>query len=220
MQYFNYDHEFVSFFCDPTYLLVGKRYSLINGPSSVFRRCLYGKETSEWVLDYTYEFMEAYKDSAKIMKVVFQDAHEATGEVVKYLDDYLIAFLEKIEKNGFLKDTSIVFMSDHGLHMLSLYQVFQLEDFIYEKFLPTFFLVIPKGMYKYEEIKKNLEQNENKLISMFDIHKTFLSFLHKDFFWTGLGKSLYYNVIDDFENDCYKYGMNTVYGTCKCRNYY
>lgn len=52
----------------------------------------------------------------------FIDAHEGTGEALKYLDENLATFLAEMNDNGaFGDDTAIMLFSDHGLHMNGVY---------------------------------------------------------------------------------------------------
>ena len=48
----------------------------------------------------------------------FMDQHEISGEVVTYLDDPLTKFLEE---DIDLNDTIVIFVSDHGWHMKSIF---------------------------------------------------------------------------------------------------
>ena len=44
------------------------------------------------------------------------DAHEFTGELVQYMDQPLVDFLGRIEKDQSFKNTKIIIASDHGNH--------------------------------------------------------------------------------------------------------
>lgn len=59
-------------------------------------------------------FWNTYKEEKKFFKVAFQDAHEVTGEVVKYVDIRLRNFLDQFEREEYLKDTAVFFVSDHA----------------------------------------------------------------------------------------------------------
>ena len=60
----------------------------------MYRRCLYGKDTFEYSLDFGTNFINAYKDKPKVLNLELIDMHEPTGEVVKFMDSKLEAFLE------------------------------------------------------------------------------------------------------------------------------
>ncbi len=53
------------------------------------------------------------------------------------------------------KDTLILFLSDHGLHIY----IYGFDIFYIERALPALFAKLPSSMYKNETIKKNFENN-------------------------------------------------------------
>lgn len=73
------------------------------------------------------------------------DAHEGTGEVIKFLDDDMFNFLSEAQSEGLLKDTTIMLISDHGLHMSGAFTVFDIEEVKMERSLPALFISMPKG---------------------------------------------------------------------------
>lgn len=56
-----YDHETLSYACDPNYSNPKSNFGLFSGPFSVVERCLYGKSLSELGLDYAKSFLQKYK---------------------------------------------------------------------------------------------------------------------------------------------------------------
>ena len=105
------------------------------------------------------------------MRLSFQDAHEGTLEVVKYLDKKLAEFLEFFWHKKYLEDTAIFLVSDHGNNMIGFYNILQVEDYVLEKTLCTWFMLLPK---KKEIDEKFLEINQQRLVSPYDIHDTLL----------------------------------------------
>ena len=90
--------------------------------------------------------MEAYKSNAKYLELYFVDAHEGTGEVLKYLDEPISGFLEWLELNGHLSDSVVILQSDHGLHMQGLFYVLGLEIFKIELSLPSLFILLDDNL--------------------------------------------------------------------------
>lgn len=81
----------------------------------MFRRCVFGTDTSEHVINYGKKFLETYRNDPKFLYLEFTDSHEVTSEVVSYLDSHLYNFFVDIDEMGYLdKDTNIVLLSDHG----------------------------------------------------------------------------------------------------------
>jgi len=70
-------------------------------------------------------------------------------------------------------------MSDHGLHM-GLCFLFTEQGFVEHK-LPFLATLIPERFLKdYPELRQNLDDNEQKLISAYDIYATFKDLLNVD----------------------------------------
>ena len=116
--------------------------SFNRGPSSFTRRIFYGKDSFEYELEYLRQFWEKYKDNRKLFRMAFMDAHEDTGEVVKYLDKPLTNFLIEFEQKGYLNDTFVMFVSDHGLHFPRVFGVLAFDNYDFERMLPSLFLLL------------------------------------------------------------------------------
>jgi hypothetical protein len=208
-----FDHEANLLGCDPNYSVPGHPFAIFNGPYGMKRRCLYGKDSSWYVFDYGKKFWKAYADSPKHLRLAFLDAHEGTGEVVKYMDDKLVDFFEFLESEGSLKDTVIVFQSDHGVNMPGFYTFVDAQDFWIEKTLPTLFLIVPQDVAKdYDEV---LREKENLLLSPYDIHNTFLHLANSSkMSHNNVGKSLFEKTNDREERNCDKFRVVDPY--CQC----
>jgi hypothetical protein len=160
----SFDLENFAMFCDPNYNPPNNRVSLFKGLFSMMRRCLYGKDTFDWVFDFGYKFLEKYKNERKFLRLGFIDGHEGTMEAIKYLDNSLYSFLDFYIKNYFTNSTAIFIASDHGENMISIHHLLNSDEFLYERTLGTFFLLLPT---KYEKPKndflfeKNLEVFED-----------------------------------------------------------
>jgi hypothetical protein len=130
-----WDHENVAMFCDPNYYDRKNPYPAFSGPFSVLRRCLYKKDSYEYVLEYGKQFWNTYNESKKFLRLSFIDAHESTGEVVKYLDKPIYDFLKLLMKKNLMKNTAIIFASDHGNGMPGIYTLLNSDDYSYENVL-------------------------------------------------------------------------------------
>jgi hypothetical protein len=166
-QFEPFDHENLAMFCDPIYFDRWNPWSIYKGPYSIYRRWLYGKETSEYVIEYAEKFWEAYTDVPKYFEMGFEDGHEMTGEICKYLDDKLVNFLEKMDEKGSLNDTVIIIYADHGLHRNFMASVdFNSSETVEHRF-PALFTIFPRDLAdKYGETLRN---NEQKLIGSYDL---------------------------------------------------
>ena len=64
-----------------------RRYTkFVLGPFSVLKRCMYGRQVHEYVLEYITSFWEVYRDMPKVFSAHFSEAHESTGEVIANMD--------------------------------------------------------------------------------------------------------------------------------------
>ena len=212
--YENFDHENIAMMCDPNYYNPENRFTPYMGPYSIRRRCLYGKDTFEYVLEYGRQFWDSYINEHKFLRLSFQDAHEGTLEVIKYLDIKLANFLEDFDKKGYLKDTAIFFVSDHGNNMIGFYNIFQVEDYVLEKTLGTWFMLLPKKLNIDETY---LEINQQRMVSPYDIHDTLLDMFgyHKKDFYSRKGKSVY-TKINGLERNCDYYSQDIIPLWCRC----
>ena len=219
VEFSDFDHENVAMFCDANYYNRDNPYPLLQGGFSVLRRCLYGKDSFQYVLEYGQKFWEAYKDNKKFLRLGFIDAHERTQEVIKYLDEPLFNFLNYLFKNKLLENTAIFFVSDHGNGMYGLYRDLQADDFLFERTLAFWFVILHN--FKNEEEIKNLEENQQTLLTPYDIFDTMSDIIFNEenmdvHTRLDLGKSVF-RKIDAKNRNCMKYTEWPLDEMCHCR---
>ena len=111
---------------------------------------------------------------------MIQDGHEFTGQVVKYLDEYLYEFLEELYQNKKLDDTALFILSDHGNSYFNYvyYYIFKSDDSLIERSYATLFIILPKNKRIKNKISdeyyENINNNQQILISPYDIHNTLI----------------------------------------------
>ena len=213
LQHENYDHENIAMFCDPSFFNRKAPYSILRGEYSMLRRCLYGRDVFEYVLEYGNIFWKTYHDRRKLLRLYFLDSHENSGEVVKYLDKPLYNFLNDLYKNRLFEKTAIFFISDHGLHVGAFYQTINSEDYKIEKFLPIFILFV----HDYKESDNYLRQNQDILITTFDLHNTLIYCATGKFKKYGSSGDNIFGKINPKQRTCEKLGIPGK--NCKCKNY-
>lgn len=65
-------------------------------------------------LTYAQQFWSEYQSEPKVLYLDFLEAHEMTFELIEYIDEPLVNFLEtQIDP----KTTSVILLSDHGSQM-------------------------------------------------------------------------------------------------------
>ncbi|KRX03124.1 Alkaline-phosphatase-like, core domain [Pseudocohnilembus persalinus] len=179
------DHELM--ILDPMYINRQNYFDTTKGINSIYRRCLYQKDTNEFAFEYGKQFLNQYRDENKVLYLEFTDGHEITSEVVQYIDDPMYKFLTDIEKDGHLqKDTMLYLLSDHGQHLVSAFYLFnqikaqneedEIND-VYqtERMLPMFYMLVTNDLLKkHNDIAQNLESNSQSIFGMSELRETFL----------------------------------------------
>jgi len=194
--------------------------------SSLVKRCLFGKDLTEYSLEYLESFWKAYISNHKMFLYQSIEGHEPTGELIGHYDDIYFNFLNKFYSNALFKDTVILIFSDHGQHLSGPLYLFNSEDFFFERTLATLFLIVPnkKVLYKnnlYDEIK----YNEQIFITPFDIYNTLLYFAYGEInklytkYSVSYGDCLFtkLNYKERF-CDSPKYDNQINKYTCNCKN--
>jgi hypothetical protein len=197
LQWEAYDHELSAIFCDPNFQDPKFYYTIFNGPFGILHKCLYDKLTAYWSLDYAKQFLTKYKDEPKVFRAVLSDAHEGTGENVKYIENDVLEFLDFFINEGHLKDSVLFIMSDHGYTMPGFHSLLSSPDFLQEITLPFLNILLPRNLNGFDDIRKNLKEFEQLMVTPYDIHKTLLSFLKIENANNFRGNSLFFTKAKD-----------------------
>ena len=162
-----YDHQML--LCDPNVVTYHKPII----------KCLYGKIDISYLFEYTEQFWRKYKNNRKFSTIVFNSSHEASAEVLKYLDEIIFSFLNSLYNDNLFKDSSIFLLSDHGIGIQSIYYI--MEFFKYEFLLPMLYIIInDRKNISYNEQYFNIQQNQQTLITAYDIYNTINHLLYGD----------------------------------------
>ena len=111
------------------------------GDNSVLRKCLYGKESFDYALEYWKKFWNIYKNNKRFLRIVSRYSHEYSYEKAKYTDNSLYDFLKELFETDHLKNTTIFIAADHGFQLMGIYKIINSKDFPIEGNLPFFFLI-------------------------------------------------------------------------------
>lgn len=221
--YIEFDHEYAAANCEPNAYKPG--YGLFNGDNSVFRKCLYGKESFEYSLEYGKKFWITYKNNKRFLRVVCTYSHEYSYEKAKYSDDSLHNFLKELFETDLLKNTTIFIAADHGFFLMGVYKILNSKDFTIETNLPLLFLIVSdKKNIAYEQQYSEIIKNQQTLVTPFDIYYTLRYIIYdKDYKKPPLngnrddGENLFKN-INPKERICKKYHQMDKL-TCQCVDY-
>ena len=218
--YSHFDHENVAMFCDPNFEDKNDKWSIIHGKCSVLRKCLYGKDSFDYNFEYISQFLEIYKNERKFFRLTIGDGHEATTEVIKYIDKSFCSFIEKILNHYFDDKTAIIIYSDHGAQIPGPYDILFYEEKRSEKYLALFILILP---IKNNNYYSNIMFNQQQLITAYDIHDTLLDMINVnknnyEAMEKHKGQSLFLK-INGKERGCENYIGEISDDSCYCQNY-
>lgn len=153
------DYEFI--LCDPN----------MKNTNSMIKKCLYDKLNIEYQYEYGLQFWKKYKNNRKFLAIINNDGHEGTLEIIKYDDEIIFNFLNTLFQNNLLKETTILLLSDHGCPMPSLYHF--TNFYRIDRYLPMLFLfTYDRENISYNEQYKNIRENQQILITSYDIYNT------------------------------------------------
>ena len=180
-----FDHQYLC--CDPNSFDI----------SSGIIRCLYDKQNIEYFLDYIEQFWKKYKDNRKYASLISNFGHEGTLSVIKYQDEIIAEFLNRLFDENLFKDTSIILLSDHGVGMPSIYFIY--DFYKTEFYLPSFFIVInDRKNVSYEKQYNYIKENQQTFITAFDIYNTLGNIIYGDNYTNIPNKT---SEIDSFKNN-------------------
>lgn len=215
-----FHHEMHQLFCDANFSPRNDHDSIWKGHYAIRRRCLYGKDSYEYLFEFGKQFLEKYKDKHKVFRLALIDAHEGTGEVLRYVDDSLSKFLAYLfnKSDGPLSSNSaLIFHSDHNFTMPGIYSLFKFSDFMKEMMLPFLYVVITKDLKKYEEFKSNLYANENSFMTAYDVNASLHGLIDSTNEFNKYGTSFFSNTLN--ENSCQSYiDLKNNPERCRCKS--
>jgi len=210
-----WDHYITGLFCNNNFFDI--KLPLKKGVSSVFRRILFGRDSFEYVIEYGVKFWEIYSDVRKLLLIGFMDGHEATGAVIKYVDDYLYTNINNLYEKGLLKDTVILFFSDHGLHCSTVFPVLAPDNYFHERSLSYMFIFMDKKENFNDE---QLLKNQQKFITAYDIYETLYHIVYGNNYIRQENPDMdkrfsIFEKINESNRTCSNY-IEIIEGTCKC----
>ena len=219
--YIEFDHEYAAPSCDPNIYEIG--YSFLYSTNGIIKKCLYGKENFEHILDYALQFWNVYKNNKRFLRIVNSYAHEYTGEKSKYTDDSLYNFLKELYRNEQMENTTLYIAADHGyVGLFGIYEILKSNDWETEYALPILIIIeTDKKNIPYEKQFNNIQKNQQNLVTPFDIYYTLMQNLYGINYRNYLlyknlrnGESLF-NYINPKDRTCDKYKIPDIH--CKCK---
>lgn len=175
-QFYEFDHDGSPISCDSNYD-IGSNHNIVLGQGrySQYIRCLYGKMVHTVGFEYLIKFWEAYPDNKKFFKIILNDAHEPTGAVLDHADEGYLNFFKEFYAKGFMKDTQIVIIADHGAHFYTMRTpMFPDNSRRIENAFPVHILLVPRDIP--EKPKRFIRENQQRFATHHDFYTTYRSF--------------------------------------------
>ena len=167
------------------------------------------------MIEYSKQFWEKYINNKKYFRISFNYGHEKTGAVISYLDEPLYQMIFDFYSKGYLDNTALFIVSDHGNQNLGIFDVINNSEFELEKKFGIFFLLLyqDKNKQLMNKIENNLFNNQQIMLTPYDIHDTMIHILYwnknddkinKLYSVNNKGNSVF-NFFDPKERNCNKY---------------
>lgn len=135
--------------------------------------CFNGKHHHEYILEYIQLYQLAIQESGQpfLTYTTTNVAHDETGVRIQTLDEPLAKYLKFAAK---MKNTITILFSDHGNGYGKFIQ--SSPEAYVETFNPFLFILFPKDVEDYlgDVQTRILSDNENRLVSMIDLHNMLL----------------------------------------------
>ncbi|XP_047993705.1 uncharacterized protein LOC125232126 [Leguminivora glycinivorella] len=157
-----------------TFLFEAETYA--RGKKNKPSPCINEKYTFKIVLDY----VEALTSLSKINRLFgFFWENTMTHDFLNYpsvMDNDYTAFFEKLHRSGYLNNSIVFLLSDHGMRWGQFRKTKQ--GFLEARLPFVFALMPPSFRKKFSEAYKNLVQNVHRLTTPFDMHATLIDLVN------------------------------------------
>lgn len=140
----------------------------------------YGDKTMHGIsIEYFKRFLIAYRNDFKFTWVWSNKLSHNYVNFIKLADNDLLDMMTFLKEEGFLKNSFLFFISDHGsrLDKIRNSPVGRIEER-----LPMMSIVVPDELkVQYPHLEHNLKTNVDRLTCPFDLHETLVDILHETF---------------------------------------
>ncbi|KAJ8960982.1 hypothetical protein NQ318_020286 [Aromia moschata] len=127
------------------------------------------------MLNAIKDFFTVYKEKPKFLFGFHGELSHDDYNLVGIADDDVMEFLVELNLSGALNNTILIVMADHGHRFAHVRNTIQGKQ---EERLPFFSFTFPKWFQeKHSKIYNNFLNNQDKLVTPFDIHATLKSVL-------------------------------------------
>ncbi|XP_074658024.1 uncharacterized protein LOC141910994 isoform X2 [Tubulanus polymorphus] len=138
--------------------------------------CLGSEPRHKLMMKYVTDAFELYKDKPKFTFTFHSECSHDNNNPLSIVDEDMRDWLKNMNERGFLNNTFLVVMSDHGARFSGIREFVQGK---HEERNP-FFSIRPPPWFseRYPHAVNNLRNNAYRLTTPFDIHATFHDLIH------------------------------------------
>lgn len=129
--------------------------------------------------NYVKKFLHTYKGKRRFVHSFLAEISHEYQNFLSYGDADFLEFLKWIKTEGHLRNTVLIFFSDHGARIDEIRNTFvgRIEDR-----MPVAIIYIPEHIRdKYPNISFSMKLNTDRLTTFFDIYQTMVDILQRNF---------------------------------------
>ncbi len=144
------------------------------------RLCYGARQKNDILLNYVQDFVRVYKNHKYLALAHLSKATHDFINGMGTISNSLKSMFTKMHDGDFFNNTMIIFYSDHGYRMPDKYSESEIGQM--ERRAPFVYIILPEWFkLKYRNKLNALKINSRRLTSNFDIYKTLLNVLNKNF---------------------------------------
>ncbi|XP_059150959.1 uncharacterized protein LOC131937493 [Physella acuta] len=137
--------------------------------------CIGSQRTHQVWMNYFRDIFLMYRNKRKFLVHFFSEMSHWDNNLITRIDGELKDYLQFLHDGGYLNNTLLILLSDHGARYGDMRSTWQGKV---EERLPYFSFLFPKWFEeKYPKAIQNLRTNTHRLTTPFDIHETLKDFL-------------------------------------------
>ncbi|XP_015929493.2 uncharacterized protein [Parasteatoda tepidariorum] len=140
--------------------------------------CLNSDLEMDLINDYLKNFVKTMGSRPYFAFVMHSTLTHDLVNYASYTDFPTVKLLKALDEHGSLNNTLLIMFSDHGIRYGDLRFTYIGK---FEERMPFMYIHIPKWFLKqHPDIERNFFVNQDRLITLFDIHATLKHLLHLD----------------------------------------
>ena len=174
--------------------------------------CLGSKPRHLNMLEWSKQLFEMYPHHPKFSFIFHSELSHDDHSRLRLVDADLVAYLRHMKQDGYLNNTVLVMMSDHGARFSAFRSTLQGK---YEERLPYMGISLPPSLrHTHAHLYDNLQNNSHKLTTPYDVHEMLLELIglqgeHKQ---SARGQSLFTNISET--RTCAQAGVQSHWCAC------